>query len=153
MITMVFSVSAIRGPVVRFIVEVYEKFSAVFFHGGEEEQTPPVTLEVLYEPTWLPEGYVLDDKTTTTSETIRSEHFINGKNAITFRQHTLSAGINLDTEGIEIQSVLVHGRTAILYNNKGVWTLIWDNSQYGFALSGPVNANDLLRMAESLREK
>ena len=56
LITMIFSVSALREPVLRFIVEVYEKFSKVFYHQQEEEYFP-ATLEIYYSPTWLPEGY------------------------------------------------------------------------------------------------
>jgi len=44
MITTVFSVSALREPVIRFFVEVYEKFSQVFFHQPQEEEFFPATL-------------------------------------------------------------------------------------------------------------
>jgi len=153
MIAMVFSVSALREPVVRFIVEVYEKFSSVFFHSGEEELAPPLTLEAIYEPAWIPEGYVLDDEDAVATDIFRISYFSKGDDIIVFQQHIISFGVNLDTEGAEIHPAVVHGNNAILYHNKDIWTLVWNDDQYGYSLSGPVGDNDLLRMGESLREK
>jgi len=153
MITMVFSVCAWREPVVRFIVEIYEKFSAVFFDHGEEEPTPPDTLEAIYEPAWLPEGYVLDEEITAMSNSVRTCYFTKDNGVIAYQQYTFSAGIALDTEGSEIQPVMIHGQAAMFYSNKGVEALVWDDGQYGFSLFGPVDKGDLLRIAESLRKK
>jgi hypothetical protein len=153
MLTLMFSVSALRVPVVRFIVEVYERFSAVFFHSGAEERTPPATLEVIYEPAWLPEGFALDKEMTTASDSVRTSYFTKDNEIIVCRQYTFLTGLALDTEGVEIRSAEVHGQDAILYRNKGLWMLVWNDNQYGFALSGPVDTADLLRIAESLREK
>jgi len=148
-ITTVFSVSALREPVIRFFVEVYEKFSTVFFHSGEVEQTPPITLEVFYEPAWLPDGYASKEEMTALSDTVCIRFYFSENDMITLQQHTVFSRINLDTEGAEIQSTLVRGQDALLYHNKGVWTLVWNDHQYGFSLSGP--EADLLRIAESIR--
>ena len=153
LVTMVFSVSALREPVVRFIIEVYEKFSTVFFHDGGEEVTLPTTLEVVYEPSWLPEGYVFDDAMTMAFDISRISYFIKDSDTIVLQQDTAATGLNFNTEGIEIQSASVRGEDAILYRNKDTWTLIWNDGQYAFNLSGPVEKGDLLRIAESLQEK
>jgi hypothetical protein len=60
---------------------------------------------------------------------------------------------NLDTEGADIQRTTVLGYEAVLYHNKGIWTLVWDDEQYGFAITGMENKGDLFRIAESLKEK
>jgi len=151
-ITMVFSVSALREPVVRFIVEIYEKFSAVFLV-RDDDQAPPTTLEVIYEPTWLPDGYELSEEASIATDIFRISQFIHDEDVLEFRQSILSAGMNLDTEGIATQSMIVNGVSAIFYINKGVSNLVWENSQYIFSLSGTVKNGDLLRIAESIREK
>ena len=153
LITMVFSVSALREPVIRFIVEVYEKFSTVFFSNHEDALAPPTSLETNYEPSWLPEGYALEDAMTMATDYLRMDYYAKGSDYIVLQQYALSNGMNFDTEGVEIQSALIHGKAAIMYQNKGTWTLIWDNELYGFTLSGPEGAEDILRIAESLREK
>jgi len=153
MITMVFSVSALREPVVRFIVEVYEKFSTVFFSNHDGELVPPATLETIYEPSWLPDGYVLEDAMTMATDFSRTDYYAKGNDYIVLQQYTLSNRMNINTEGTEIQSALIHGNTAILYQNKGAWTLAWDNGLYGFTLSGPEETGNMLRIAESLQEK
>ncbi|MCL2301246.1 MAG: DUF4367 domain-containing protein [Firmicutes bacterium] len=153
LITMVFSVSALREPVVRFFIEVYEKFSAVFFNSGEDEQMPPVTLEAIYEPAWLPEGYVLDDEAVALSDTVRISYYFKDDDMLVFQQHTIASGMILDTEGTETQPAIVHNQEAVLCRNKGMWTLLWNDGQYGFSLSGLLNKDDLLRMAESMRNR
>ena len=152
MLTMVFSVSALREPVVRFIIEVYEKFSAVFVDHGEEEITL-AALEIIYEPSWLPEGYEVNDEAVMETDLIRISNYFKGNEVLTLQQRIPSAGVNLDTEGSEIYSVAVHGQDALLYQNKGILNLVWEANQYVFSLSGQIDADDLRRVAESLREK
>jgi len=154
LITMVFSVSALREPVVRFIVEVYEKFSQVFIHQEEEAQFP-ATLEVYYTPGWLPEGYQEDTDKTVDAIIFFMQRFIEDTgNEIIFEQIVIETNVlRIDTEGVQIKQVAVNGNVGLYYSNKGIQTLTWNDGQYGLTLSGPVPEADLLRMAESLREK
>jgi len=154
MITMMFSVSALREPVVRFIVEVYEKFSQVFFQQQEEDYFP-ATLEVYYTPTWLPEGY-LEETDQIVDIILRCDHtYVNeNRDEINYRQYTITTSIlSIDTEDVQPKPVSVNGNEGLYYSNKRIQNLIWNDGQYGFRLSGPVPEADLLRMAESLREK
>lgn len=151
MITMIFSVSALREPVLRFILEVYEKFSTVFFNSHEEVVAPPETLETLYEPSWLPEGYVLENEVNT--DLFRKCYFSNGTDAFEFQQNSILLGHNLDTEGAEIQQTTVLEHKAILYHNKEVWNIVWSDSEYSYAIVGMRDENQILRVAESLRKK
>ena len=153
MITTVFSVSALREPVVRFIVEVYEKFSTVLFHSHEEELTSPTTLETIYEPSWLPDGYTAQDEMMVLTDVFQIRYYMKDADIFEFRQHIVSTGFNFDTEGTEIQRMTVLEREAILYENKGISTLVWDDGWYGYTISGLTKESDLLRVAESLREK
>jgi len=154
MITMMFSVSALREPVVRFIVEVYEKFSHVFIHQEEEAQFP-ATLEVYYAPTWLPEGYQEDVEQLVDIPNLCERAFINESDYdIRFKQYTLTGTVSrIDTEGVSLKSVTVSGNEGLFFSNKGFQYLEWNDGQYGFSLVGPMPEADLLRMAESLREK
>ena len=153
LITMVFSVSALREPVVRFIVEVYEKFSDVFFHQQEEQF--PNELEVYYVPAWLPEGYQADDAQTIDVINLCERTFVHkSENDIIFKQYIITGTVSrIDTEGITPKSVTVNGNEGLFYSNNGIQRLLWNNGQYGFSIFGPVTEAELLRMAESLREK
>jgi hypothetical protein len=152
MITTVFSVSALREPVIRFFVEVYEKFSQVFFHHQPEEQFP-ATLEVYYAPTWLPEGYREDAGQTVDIILSCERTYMNANmDEISFRQHTItSSALRIDTEGVQAKQVVVNGNPGLAYSNKGIQHLLWNSEQYGFFVFGPVPETDLLRMAESIQ--
>lgn len=152
-ITMVFSVTAIREPVVRFIVEMYERFSTVFFDKDGETPEPPTTLEIIFEPSWLPDGYELNPDMSMEAEDSRDVFYIQDNNVLAYSQSVLSIGLVIDTENTEAKIVLLNGREALLYHNKGLQTIVWDDGQYAFSLTGSVSANEILRMAESLEEK
>jgi anti-sigma factor RsiW len=65
----------------------------------------------------------------------------------------MSTQLQVDTEGVEQTHAVISGHAGIAYSNKGIQNLVWNNGQYGFSLAGPVPLEDLLRVAESLREK
>jgi len=151
MMTMVFSVSAIREPVVRFIIEAYQKFSRVFFH--QQEEHFPSVLEVHYLPTWLPEGYSEDINQTIDYVTDCERTYIcESKYDVTFTQYTItSIVVRIDSEGTSVETVSVDGREGFYYTNKEIQSLTWSDGQYGFRISGPISEADLLRMAESIQ--
>jgi len=151
LVTMVFSVSAIREPVVRFFVKVYEKFSQVFYH--QQEAQFPGILEVYYAPTWLPEGYSegVDQAIDIITE-CEQTYTCESKYDIKFTQHTITSMLlRIDTEGVQIESVSVNGREGFYYSNKEIQNLSWSDGQYGFRISGPISQVDLLRVAESIQ--
>jgi len=152
LITMVFSVSALREPVVRFFVEVYEKFSDVILHKQQEEQFP-VELEVYFEPTWLPEGYRFDADQSIDVVNLCERLFVNETdNDILFKQYVIiSSALRIDTEGIQSSHVVVNENEGLYYSNKGIQNLVWSDGQYGFRIIGPVSEADLLRIAESIQ--
>ena len=152
MVTMVFSVSALREPVIHFFVEVYEKFSQVFFQNHEEEQFP-ATLEVYYVPTWLPDGYWEDAEQTIDAIIFCERTYTDADRVeITFKQHTITSSVlRIDTENVQTKQALVNGQAALVYSNKEIQHLIWNDGAYGFLVFGPVKESDLLRMAEAIQ--
>jgi len=151
MITMIFSVSALREPVVRFLIEVYEKFSQVFIHQQQEAEFPAI-LEVYYAPSWLPEGY-REDAGQAIDATIFCEwtYVAENKVEIKFKQYTITSPIlAIDTEDIQAEPCLVKGNEGLYYSNKGIQHLIWNDEQYGFHVTAPISEADLLRIADSI---
>jgi len=151
LVTLVFSVSAIREPVVRFFVETYEKFSRVFFH-QQEEQFPGI-LEEYFAPAWLPKGYK-EDTNQMIDAVIHCEwtYVSEGKGDIKFKQHTISSNVShIDSEDVQVKSVEVNGNEGLFYSNKGIQHLTWSDGQYGFFVAGPISEAELLRIAESIQ--
>jgi len=151
LVTLVFSVSAIREPVVRFFVEAYEKFSRVFFH-QQEEQFPGM-LEDYFVPTWLPKGYK-EDPNQTVNAIIHCEwtYVSESQGDIKFKQHTITSNVSrIDSEDIQVKPIEVNGKEGLCYSNKGTQHIIWSDGQYGFFIAGPISEADLLRIAESIQ--
>ena len=153
MITTVFSVSALRGSVIRFFVEVYAKFSQVFFHLPQEDEHFPATLEVYYAPTWLPDGYQEDEDNLVDAIIFCERIYLDeGENEIRFKQYTItSSALRIDTEGVDTESVIINGSAGLCFSNKSIQYLTWNDGQYGFSTSGPISKADLIRLAESIQ--
>ncbi|MCL2301281.1 MAG: DUF4367 domain-containing protein [Firmicutes bacterium] len=147
----VFSVSALREPVIRFIVEVYEKFSNVFFHQELEVQFP-TTLETYYTPTWLPDGYNKDARIVDVAFFCDWTYENEDGGEIKFKQYTITSSVlRIDTEDVQTKSYSINGKEGLYYSSKGIQHLAWSDGQYGFLVLGPISEADLLRIAESIQ--
>ena len=153
MITTLFSVSALREPVIRFFVETYEKFSQVFFHSPQEEEHFPAALEVYYAPTWLPDGCQEDEDNLVDAIIFCERIYLDeGENEIRFKQYTItSSALRIDTEDVQSEQAIVNGNAALTYSNKGIQHLTWNDGQYGFSAFGFITKADLMRLAESIQ--
>jgi hypothetical protein len=150
MTSLMLTVSALREPVLRLIIVAQEKYSDVSYDNTENL---PNTLETLYAPAKLPQGYRLDETQTIDYETFyRLIYCGDGDAEIIYTQIVIAGTrMTIDTEGVETQRVLVGGREGIYYSNKGFQSVIWDDGQYSFSLIGKVTKAQLLRTARSLR--
>ena len=154
MISMVFSVSALREPVVKFFVEVYELFSSVFFEKTVPEDIIPTTLEQIYLPEYVPEGFALDETSSIEMSATAFFLYMGERGTIEYQQFTIDTrGFSINTEGIDHEEIFVSEHNGIYYSNLGSQTILWTTSQYGFSLAGPVPKEELLAMALSLKEK
>jgi len=153
--TLVFSVSALRVPFLKFIVETYEKFSSMIFMQSETEAPLPTTLERIYEPMYIPEGYALDEENTITLSYQRILPYSAERGIIEFQQFVLGTTEQvINTEGVPTMEIAIGDDTiGLYYFNKGKQSLVWEDNQYGFSLAGGLEKEVLLAMARSLKEK
>jgi len=133
-VTMVFSVSALREPTVRFFMDVYEKFSQVFYRQHEQEQFPSA-LEIYYAPTKLPDGYRLEaDQTVDAIVYYEMTYVSDSKDDIVFKQYAINPSASrVDTEGSETKPITVNGSEGIFFTNKGVQHIQWNEKYKGEA--------------------
>ena len=115
-----FIVKAIRGSVVNFLVNVYEKFSSIVFQNPESKKTYPTAIEQFYEPEYLPEGYTLLENQNLLVATQIIYSNSNG-NELIFEQYVITSNeLKVDTEGVEIEKITVDDNKALFYSNKGI---------------------------------
>jgi hypothetical protein len=154
MISLVFSVSALREPFLEFLVKTYEKFSSMVFVQSEQETTLPTALEQQYVPAYIPKGYMLNEENSVVLSSLQMLLFEGKQDTIEFQQFVLgSVAFTANTEGVQTEEVLIGNDVGLYYSNLGKQSLVWENDLYGFSLTGHVEQDELLAMARSLEEK
>ncbi len=129
------SVKAIREPVVNTIIEIYEKFTKLFFSAANDD-IEKTNINVLYSLSLLPKTF--SEKENVTFEKMRVVSWENDfGEIIELQQSILGSEYKLDTEEnalIEIDFGNVKGHS---YVSKGYENWIWHNEVYVFHLSFP----------------
>ena len=112
-------------------------------------RTPP------HRPGWVPEGYVYGGYTGTKTS-FQIDYDLGDGTSMYFRygeDGSLREELQEALEGLAFETVQVDGQAARLYtDSEGVRHLTWDGSKPGsdYWLSGPLNVEDLIRIAESV---
>jgi len=150
---MTMSIRALRDPVIDFVIEVYEKFSTVFFDNKEEQTNYPTEILTKYEPTAIPEGY-----TKSTAEDFPLSYSLkytdNNGDILSFMQYPInSLQINLNTENAATEYININEYTGIYCSNKDYQMILWDNGEYAFYMSSKISKEELLVIAESVQIK
>jgi len=138
------SVSAIREPVIRFIVKIYERFSSMLFVAEKEIE------EWLYRPSYLPDNYLLVYEEQ--FKWVIIQHYENTEgDEITLRQYRLTEfEFQVDTENVAIEDIEVKGQQGIFYRNKGWSNLVWSDGQFSFWLVARLHKEDMIKIALSV---
>lgn len=144
------SVEASREAIIRFVIEMYEKYSNVRHEGSGVDFAPDKILEYR-EPDWG-EEYVEVERSENGYfyKTVRENVFAGHK--IAFIQCVIDyneVGINTEyaklIEGIIDSEITVYSTT---YG--GYTTLFWNDGQYDYEISGNIKKEELLSLIDSM---
>ncbi|MDR1892048.1 MAG: DUF4367 domain-containing protein [Oscillospiraceae bacterium] len=141
-----FSVKAVRTAVAGFFVETYEKLSLIV-HIKDDEVNEPEKLKQRYEPSYWPDGYAR--KSEEKNKNRYQVTYSNDIDSIVFTQRATN-GTAIDTESTPHEWLEVNGLQGIYYESRGVTYIVWEDAIYRFEIFGPINKDELLKMAESL---
>jgi len=151
------SISAARERLFDFFIQIYERYSELsFIKPNQTTETTPVTDPASKNsegllPDRIPTGYVETDRLELVglvqivyadkagSEVMFSRHLADG----------LKIGIN--TEGIQTENVTIHGTNGLYYSNKGIQNVIWKEGPFVYTLSGQIEKEVLISMAEGTK--
>lgn len=150
--TVTFSVDALREPFVKFVVEVYEKFTSLFFEKDTEIQSSEEEFVfVPIEPSYIPDGYVLEHKEQTFSNLLCIYSDGNG-NKIHYRQRAyLNITMNIDTETTHHENILINNNEAVYYEKYNTSNIIFNNGEYIFVISSQLTKEEIIKIAESIK--
>lgn len=147
------TVSAVRKPVVEFLMNITGKYAWLLFDESFT-QSGPNTIEVVYTLDAVPEGYELTDAKT-------FEKFVDfvwrnqNDEFIHFSQHTLKNKFVYDLEEAKYEIVISETGQKIFFLEKNeVKSFHWTTSDYVFDLSvsGEYSMDACLNMIKSIKE-
>lgn len=148
--TTVFSVKALRDDVLNFFIEIYEKFSIVFF---DDDHTPDTSIvmkiDKVYTPEYLPDGFIQTSKIVS-DVIVRYEYSDEKNNKLFFEQMILSSKVAIDTEHRNSKKIDIAGNTGIYFNDKEYNNLLWNDGTYAFNLISTIDKEEMIKVAESI---
>lgn len=115
------SIKAVREPVVRFFVEIYEAFARITH--PQQSETPLETIYTLPRD-MLPEGYELSYESTLTTFHKEKYIFADGKTIYFFQAVISSTNITIDKEGTSVLEISVGTYEGRYYKSKNTINLI-----------------------------
>ena len=145
------TVSAVREPVVEFFTNIYEKFVEIFFEEDDIENAPN-SIETVYTLDFVPEGYMFESCLINTHNTeflwIDENH-----GRIVFSQYLLNSKTLVDYEDTEYAICKIGDYDVIYIIKYDYITYFWNNNEYAFSLTIPLNQefDDIIACIESVK--
>lgn len=145
----VLNVEALRTAFRDFFVNIFEKFSIV---QSADVENSPETIEDIYVIAYDLGGFT--EEVWVDTEFDRRTEYVKDDCHINFGQSVKNAfNSRLNTEDADVLTVVVGGHEAMYYrDNHNYDTVIWDNGDYIFMLSGNIDKDELIKIAESVQK-
>ena len=152
-----FGVKAIREPFLRFIVETFEKFSSIIFmndddNSGQSSISADAEIEFeAVEPSYIPEGFVLESKIDDLLW-FQTTYISSNNKIVTYTQMSSNdAIVQADTEDTTYDKLQINGFEAISYSKNGTNTVVFNSDKYVFTVTDSVDMDEIIKIAESIK--
>lgn len=134
------SISAIRVPVIKFIINLYEDFVSIFVDESDDI-TSCDTIEEVYLPSSMPYDFI-DMKTENYGVLVITTWINNNNSTIQLYQHILVEGVKafIDKQEINYTQKNLNSNLIIFYANKNnVYNIVWTDEKYIYNILCPNN--------------
>lgn len=148
LLTTACSVEAIREPIVRFLIEVYESFTEYTFEGDKSD-----TITKEYQMSTVPEGFTQTDYFKEDAVIITTYENSDG-DMIRFSQSiTTDTNLFIDNESSVTKIIDVSGREVHLYIQDGLTSAIWLEDTYLFKVfcHGDFSEQSVIDIIETIK--
>jgi hypothetical protein len=144
------TVEAYRETLIRIFTRNGEHAIEVHFENNSDAE--PIDPSVLvYEPTYLPEGYKLQRIISKATKT--TVYYANRESTLEFVQGSTGMGFSVDNEHGESGSVAVSLYEGVYVKINNDIVLVWSNGESSFLLQGELSLNELVEIAESVEKR
>lgn len=145
------SSEANRIRVFEFVIRRYPEYTEIMVES--DVNVPGDVMVEPVDPSYVPEGYQL-------KETIHNDMsymlvYMNEKGTELYYDQGIitQSGMHLDTEDAVVENVDVEGLKLMTIEKKGHVMIYWHDDRHIFLLSGDIEKDELMRMAESVIKK
>lgn len=153
----VLSISTAREGLYDFFIRIYERYSELsFVEPGATVGTTPATDPASKNnegllPGRIPSGYAEKERLALIGLVQIVYADKSGFELIFSRQLADGLQIGIDTEGIQTENITVHGTKGLYYSNKGIQSVIWKEGPFVYTISGQIDKEVLIDMAEGTK--
>ena len=142
----------IREPIVEFFMGVYEKFTEFFF-GMEDKETASKVIEEVHMPTYVPEGYKLEEPTILTNNNHEAKTIwsnASGTKIILF-QSSFGATTLIDTENAT--TIIINDDIKVSIVTKGNELYVfWNTGKYAYSLIVcDISQDEIIKIIKSIK--
>lgn len=140
------SIEAVREPVVRLFVQVFEKFTR--FGAKGDIVGADTGLEGVYAPAYIPDGFVTAEEHKSPFRYIAK--YVQDDRYIFFTVRTITSGsMGLNTETVSSEKTTVNGMTGTIYSTEDMMFIEWHNDKYVFLITCNIDESEALKIANS----
>lgn len=143
------SVTAIRESILGFFISHTSEVDVIEYNNDNPGDYPK-TLKEIYTPSYIPEGYKLEDET---ADSISRElYYVKGDDYIDFEQFTKEEYSSAsDGEYSDPEKVTDNGQDYIIRTDGDMTMLVWEKGGYVFEMTGFVDKAEMFKIAGSAK--
>ena len=151
-LTLMMSISAIREPVVKFIVNVYENFISIFVEEDEGVKTPE-TIEKIYLPSYEIRGFHI--QSTKNYDITAITNWINDDNKIVILEQSILEDYYqafIDNESMDYRMINLNTCETYYTEKNNNYCFVWSNGEYMFKMKFPntIELYEIKKIIESM---
>ena len=139
------TVQSVRVELLQFILNIEERYTSFGFESTDEYVEIPAEWNGYYYPAYIPEGHVI---ARILSEEVEYEgpH----QETLMFSEHGINTRGTIDTEDAFLDTMLIHGRPAMIFE-KDIWvTIIWNVDNHCLIVEYTGEKEEAIKIAESV---
>ena len=134
-------------PVREFIVEMFEKYTQIVSNKGLTQ------IEQKYELTYVPAGYLIDDKSTIDTVGMYEKQYKNGDKCLFFTMLVGSSITMIDSENKPTVELDLDGKTVYVFTKWETNIALWLDENYKYCISYPdeLDFSEVEKMIRSVK--
>ncbi len=145
------SASAIYKAVYNLYLSCMGKYSVATYSENSNLNADSIeNIEVYYEPSTLPEGYI-ENRRSNSGVELRI-YYNNGENEVVFTQCNIVNFKHIDSEKTEEVYISVYDWSGYFISKNDYINLIWEKDGYVFSLEGCIPLEEAIYVARNIKE-